>query len=107
MSPADIKTVASTATAFINDYLIKHGHFTPAEEVDTDEPGSLRFSFYRTMPDQTSPGPLVYTFVYGSKYREKSPELQQWVRQIMTALQEAHPEVSQFKSAIELDPAAD
>ncbi|GEN08990.1 hypothetical protein SAMN05443572_105247 [Myxococcus fulvus] len=107
MSPTDIKTVAKTATSFINDYLIKHGYFTPAEEVDADEPGSLRFSFYRTMPDQTSPGTLVYTFVYGSKYSEKSPELQQWVQQIMTALKDAHPEVSQFKSTIELDPAAD
>ncbi|MFY1829207.1 hypothetical protein ACN47A_25035 [Myxococcus fulvus] len=107
MSPPGIHAVASTATSFINDYLIKHGYFTPDDEVNEEEPGSLRFSFYRTMPDQTSPGTLVYTFVYGSKYSEKSPELQQWVQQIMTALKDAHPEVSQLKSTIELDPAAD
>jgi hypothetical protein len=55
------------------------------------------------MPDQTSPGTIVYTFIYGSKVEKDSPELKQWVQQIMTALKQAHPEASQFKSTIEFD----
>ncbi|MFY1829206.1 hypothetical protein ACN47A_25030 [Myxococcus fulvus] len=45
----------------------------------------------------------MYTFIYGSKVEKDGPELQQWVQQLMTALKQAHPEVAQYKSTIELD----
>ncbi|AKF86423.1 hypothetical protein MFUL124B02_26460 [Myxococcus fulvus 124B02] len=103
MSPTTIDSVADTATSFIDDYLTQHGNFTPDGEVDSSDPGALRLSLYRAMPDQTSPGTIVYTFVYGSKVEKDGPEIQQWVEQLMTALKQAHPEVSQFKSTIEFD----
>ncbi|MFY1829208.1 hypothetical protein ACN47A_25040 [Myxococcus fulvus] len=103
MSPTHIDTVADTATSFIDDYLSQHENFTPDEEVDSSDPGALRLSLYRAMPDQTSPGTIVYTFIYGSKVEKDSPELQKWLEQIMAALKEAHPEVSQYKSVIELN----
>ncbi|AGC48158.1 hypothetical protein MYSTI_06885 [Myxococcus stipitatus DSM 14675] len=105
MSPKDIDIAAETATSFINDYLIKHGNFTPDDEVDVDVLGSLRFSFYRAMPDRQAPGTIVYSFMYGTKFQENSPELQKLVQQSMDALKQAHPEVFRFKSLIELDPA--
>nr|BDT35452.1 hypothetical protein MFMH1_51210 [Myxococcus sp. MH1] len=103
MSPTRIDTVADTATSFIDDYLTQHGNFTPDEEVDSSDPGALRLSLYRAMPDQTSPGTIVYTFIYGSKVEKDAPELQQWLEQIMVALKETHPEVSQYQSVIELN----
>ncbi|AKF86421.1 hypothetical protein MFUL124B02_26450 [Myxococcus fulvus 124B02] len=103
MSPTKIDTVADTATSFISNYLVQRQYFTPSDELDENDDGSLRLSLYRAMPDQTSPGTIVYTFVYGSKVEKDGPEIQEWVQQIMTALKQAHPEVSQFKSTIELD----
>ncbi|GEN08993.1 hypothetical protein SAMN05443572_105250 [Myxococcus fulvus] len=103
MSLPDIHGVADTATSFISDYLVEHGYFTPSDELDENDDGALRLSLYRALPDQTAPGTIVYTFIYGSKVEKDGPELQQWVQQIMTALKQAHPEVSRFKSTIELD----
>ncbi|WP_426730813.1 hypothetical protein [Myxococcus faecalis] len=106
MNSANINTVATTAMSFINDYLAKHHYFTPsdeADEADENDDGVLRLSLYRAMPDMNSSGTIEYVFIYGAKVRKNSPELQQWVQQIMDALKETHPEVSQFESAIRLN----
>ncbi|MBZ4409408.1 hypothetical protein K8640_14390 [Myxococcus sp. XM-1-1-1] len=103
MNPTTIDTVADTATSFISDYLAKHHYFTPSDEIDENDDGALRLSLYRAMPDQTAPGTIVYTFIYGAKVEKDGPELQRWLEQIMVALKQAHPEVSQYKSTVELD----
>ncbi|WP_224363120.1 hypothetical protein [Hyalangium versicolor] len=96
----DIAQVAETAEKFLQDYLESHHHFTPDEELDVDDPSTLRVFLSRAVPRSSQPGTIMYAFVYGRKLREGDPELKKRVDQSMEALKQAHPEVNQFKTHI-------